>query len=689
MARKRAANRQILTLWTKRRTALGMVAVLGACRPSAPASPGGTRETPAESAAPTFDALERSEFNRRVAERFVPLFWRDDAATPGELTPDELVVTWTHEMRARSEFIDVQAGRFTPAFAALYEQLKAPEAPPQRSPEETARQQAIRLELAQGRPTLIENDFSKAGEPDRALVQHLLRVAVLIERLYARQKGTLGLDAQIPPGDAASAAVFFRNQGPLCAAPKTESDAACYALPQRSPPVFGLYPAAIQGNPEFCRMLEKQPNARELMDHFSAVVPGAAPNTFSAVKYSEAFREEMQPIASELDAAAAGVGPGEAALAEYLRRAAQAFRDNDWESANRAWVAMSAENSKYYLRVAPDEVYYEPCSWKAGFALTFARINQDSLDWQKRLAPIKQELEDEVATLAGKPYRARSVNFKLPDFIDIVLNAGDSRDPLGGTAGQSLPNWGEVAAKGGRTMLMANLNIDEDSQRALLEQMSSMFCSATMARASTDPEPAVMGIVLHEAAHNLGPAHEYQVNGKVDRALFGGPLASMLEELKSQTAALYFPNRLVERQLITPEQAERAEIRDIAWAFGHISQGMYNAQGNPKAYSQLASIQLGYLESEGALEWRPETPAANSTDTGCFDLHFERWDDAAKKLAQLVFGIKARGDRDAAEALKQKWVDAPGLWKERRDLIASRWLRAPKASFVYAIDLPR
>jgi hypothetical protein len=677
-----------MTVWMKRGYAVigCAVGVLGACRSSEPAFPEGASDAPAATAPAKLDRLSRSELNRRAAERFQPIFWRNDAATPGELTPNELALTWTHGMRARSELVDTRTGQFTPAFLTLYEQLSNPDDPAQLAPDEAARRNAIRLELAQGRPTLIESDFSTAAEADQALARRLLRVAVLIERLYARQKGTLGAEAQIPPDDTASAAVFFRNQGPLCKAPKTEADAACYALPQRSAAVSGLYPAAVQSDPTFCRTLEKQPNARELMDHFSVVVPGAAPSTFAAVKYSEAFPEEMQAIAVELDAAAAGVGPDEAALGEYLRRAAQAFRDDDWEPANVAWVAMSADNSKYYLRVGPDEVYYEPCSWKAGFAMTFARINQASLGWQKRLAPIKQELENEVADLAGKPYRARAVSFKLPDFIDVVLNAGDSRHPLGGVAGQSLPNWGAVAAKGGRTMLMTNLYTDDDSKQALTEQMSSLFCPATMAHASADPEPAVMGVVLHEAAHNLGPAHEYAVGGKVDRVAFGGPLASMLEELKSQTAALYFPSRLVERQLITRDEAQRAEVRDIAWGFGHIAQGMYDAQGSPKAYSQLASIQLGHLESEGALEWRAEALAANGNDRGCFDLPFERWDEAAKKLAQLVFGIKARGDRDAAERLKQQWVDADGAWKQRRELISERWLRAPKASFVYSMD---
>lgn len=60
------------------------------------------------------------------------------------------------------------------------------------------------------------------------------------------------------------------------------------------------------------------------------------------------------------------------------------------------------------------------------------------------LNPIKQEMEDRLATLAGPPTQARAANFYLPDFIDIVANRGDDRQPMGWVAGQSLPNWGPV-----------------------------------------------------------------------------------------------------------------------------------------------------------------------------------------------------------------------------------------------------
>ena len=100
-----------------------------------------------------------------------------------------------------------------------------------------------------------------------------------------------------------------------------------------------------------------------------------------------------------------------------------------------------------------DEVYYEPCALKAGFHVSFARINPGSVEWRDRLAPLKDKMEQALAKLAGKPYKARKVGFRLPDFIDIVVNAGDDRDAIGATIGQSLPNWGPVATEGrGRTV---------------------------------------------------------------------------------------------------------------------------------------------------------------------------------------------------------------------------------------------
>jgi hypothetical protein len=396
----------------------------------------------------------------------------------------------------------------------------------------------------------------------------------------------------------------------------------------------------------------------------------------------------MKAVSNELRAAAALLAgdPSEAALKAYLEAAAQAFLDGSWFKADVAWKAMTATNSKWYLRVAPDEVYEDPCSRKANFAVTFARINQESLDWQRRLEPVKGDMEAALAALAGPPYEARQVGFALPDFIDIVLNAGYSRFALGATVGQSLPNWGPVSESGGRTVAMTNLYTDPDSEAAAIEQARSLLCKSTADRVDPAPRFTTLATVLHEAAHNLGPAHEYRVDGKTDGQIFGGPLATTLEELKAQTAALYFSEWLAGRGVLSSEDAQTSRLNNVLWAFGHIASGMVDSVGRPKPYSQLAAIQMGFLYQRGVLAWNANEKAANGTDTGCFEVDQAKWPAAVDDMSRLVFGVKSRGDRALAEKTRDAYVASGTKWADLRGVIEERSKRAPRASFVYAIE---
>jgi hypothetical protein len=638
-----------------------------------------------------FSQLTRARFNQAAAEHFAPLFWRTDANGDGALQPAELVGLWGPGGERAGDPLAgyVKDGQFTAAFATFYATLRSPPATPAAaSPAERARRQLMLDELAQGRPTLVETDLRAATAEDRAIVDHVLAAAVTIERIYARQNGVLGLDAQIAADDPASKMVFFRNQGPACAGPRTEKDPACTAVAGQAKPPSGLYPASIQ-QPGFCDTLAKLPGGKAMTGHFTIVVDGvkSAP-PIEARAYNVAYKDDMEAVAVELEAAAKAIAsPAERPFAAYLTAAAKAFRTNDWESADEAWAEMGAKGSAWYLRIAPDEVYHDPCALKAGFHVSFARQNPASAAWRQKLEPVKDDLEAALAKLAGAPYVARKVKFKLPDFIDMILNAGDARTPTGATIGESLPNWGKVAVRGGRTVVMTNLYTDADSADALRAQAGSLLCPTTAAKLTTDPAPGLMSVVLHEAAHNLGPTHDYKVGGKLDDAQFGGTLSAMMEELKAETAALYFTDWLVEHKLITAAEAEAAHVRSLTWQFGHIAQGMYTGAGTPKTYSQLAAIQLGTLVGAGVLTWKADAKAANGEDLGCLELDLATWKPAVEQLARRVFGDKARGDKADAEKMKATFVDAKDdAYATLRQTIATRWLRAPKASFVYSIS---
>jgi hypothetical protein len=653
---------------------VGIFVVLATGQAGCGAGRGGDGTTPQAGA--EHGALTRLRFNQLAVRLDLPLFWEADRDQDGVVDPDEV-----RALRFYPTAGDwVREGAFTPAFEAAYQAMvQAGAAPPPDDP----RLRLVVEELENSAPTLVANDLRGLPADHHAFVEHMLRATATIDALYALQVGMTAMAARVP-AEPESRSLFRRNWGPSCLSPRTEQEPACSAIPGAPRQPVDAYPAELQATDGFCAALEARPDSAALLTPFT-VVRGDAGGALRAVPITEAYAAQMQEVAAELRAAADALAdPAEEALRAYLRAAAQSFTTNDWNPADEAWAAMNTRNSRWYLRVGPDEVYWDPCSQKAGFHLTLALVNRDSLAWQDRLTPLQQDLEAALAGLVTS-YQARQVAFHMPDFIDIVSNAGDDRDAFGATIGQSLPNWGRVADEGrGRTVVMTNLYTDPDSVERRRERAATMLTAESMQPFVASPEPALIGTILHEAAHNLGPSHEYRVDGRTDDEVFGGGLASLMEELKAQTAALFFIDFLRQRGAITEQQQREAYLDQVIWALGHVSRGMWTASHQRKPYSQLAAIQIGFLMDEGAIRFDPNATAANGTDRGAFAIDFAAMPAAVERLMRQVMEIKSTGDRPRAEALAARYVDGDRV---PQALVVERSQRFPAPTMVYAVDL--
>jgi hypothetical protein len=666
--------------------ALALLVSLGACtQPSSttaapPASASGAPVASQVKPAEPFAELDRATFNRMAVRLNLPIYWRADLDKDGAVDPLEIATLLFYP----STPVWLESGAFSKAFEDAYKRMvRASKMTAGVVTPETERQRLVVEELDGAAPTLVYSDLRALSPADHALLDHLLGAARAMDALYARQNGSSKLAAKVPDDDAASRSLFRRNWGPRCLTPQLEKNAACTAIADAPKMLVSVYPDALQADVSFCDKLEKLPDAKKLLDPFVAVTGDSG--KLVATPFSQAYAAETGDVAKELSAAADAVtDPSEAPLKAYLAAAAKSFTTNDWRPADEAWSKMSATNSKWYVRAAPDETYWEPCSHKAGFHLDVARINRASLAWQEKLTPVQQDMEDAFAKVAGAPYKSRKVSFHLPDFIDVVLNAGESRDPIGATIGQSLPNWGPVAAEGrGRTVAMSNLYTDPDSLEMRRTRSESLLTKDALAFYVDDAEPGLLSTILHEATHNLGPAHEYKAAGKTDDQSFGGDLASMMEELKAQSGALYFVEFLRARGLLTDLQAKRTYADAIVWALHHIARGMTTEDGHRKPYSQLAAVQIGFLLDEGALTWDDAAAAANGRDRGALGIAYEKMPQAIDKLMKVVAELKAKGDRPGAEALAKKYVEGPRVPQKA---IVDRILRFPQPSFVFAVD---
>lgn len=613
------------------------------------------------SAAPV---LPRSDFNRLAARAGLPLFWKPVAYDTATLRPEDLVPVG--DGAALEGF--VSSGRFTPEFDRAYRSLV-----------EERRREAVRKELDQGRPNLILTDFRSAPAADRTLVRHMAAVARMIEELYTRQKGGLRWREALAPGDADGLALFERNHGPWCAAPATDHDPFCSASPSFPARESDAYPAGLSQDGTMCDSLRSHPNGKALLDPFAVV--REIGGRFVAEPLTSAYGPQMGRVASELRAAAEAQDRDEAALKAYLLGAAKGFEANDWSEADEAWSRMSGRNSKWYLRVGPDEVDFDPCQEKAGFHLSFARIDAASLAWQERLTPLRQEMEDALAALSEGAYKARPVAFGLPDFIEIVLNGGDSRPPLGATIGQSLPNWGKVALENRRrTVVMTNLYEDPDSKRTARLKASELLDAGALENYSSGKEAGLVGTILHEATHNLGPHSDSRIGGKTAAEVFGGRMEGVLEELKAQTGALWYVDLLRRKGILSEKLVREIYTHELSWCFGHISNGMINGNGAPKPYSQLAAVQIGRFVRAGALQWR-----ADSDGIERFHVDYALLPKAIEALMRDVVRIKASGDVEGAKALVGGFVDGADAGLVRAARVQERLRKYPKESYSYTV----
>ncbi len=646
-------------------------------------------EASAEGKTADLSQLDRATFNRAAVRLNLPIFWTYEAEPSKTVRPEALTTLNFYPTSETFVWKDSE-GKFTQAFYDAYglmvEVMKDPLMGATVDAGEKTRRLKVAEELDEAAVTAVATDFSGSDAQEKAFVSSMLKVGKLIDALYAKQTGLDKAAEKIPADDILSQSMARRNWGVMPESPKMKQDSECRAIAAAMTQVVGVYPEPIQKDPDFCLVLSERKDSETLLSPFTAVAMNAK-GELEAVPYNVHYKTEMAQISEGLREAGKTLAGNEkeTALQKYLFAAADSFLSNDWTAADEAWAAMNSTNSSWYVRVAPDEVYWEPCSRKAGFHMTFARINPAALAWQEKLTPLQQDMEDRLAAAAGAPYSARRVSFHLPDFIDIVTNSGDDRDAFGATIGQSLPNWGPVANDGrGRTVAMSNLYTDPDSLRDRKRLAQSLFTAKDMALLEDASGPGLLSTIVHEAAHNLGPAHEYKVGGKVDDELFGGANASMAEELKAQTAAIWYLPYLAEKGVISQELANKSYADSIYWAFGHISRGMTTADGRMQPYSQLSAIQIGAMLESGALTFDPEAMAANGTDKGAFVIHLEKMADCVDRLMKQVAKIKATGDKDALNDLRFKHVEGKAI---PFDLITERMLRLPKTSFVYSVKL--
>lgn len=596
-------------------------------------------------------ALSRDQFNEGAGALRLPFLLENRVVDPSKLTPDD--VTFTDPAIRK---LYVSGKKFTPFFAAKYRALA-----------EARRQASVNKALGEGRRTVVTADLSGYSPAEKKLVRHVQNVADQIDRLFMKQKGTLHHLARArfcALGDPNSLKLFLREQAPYATGTAGAEDPFANALPEFPRERVGVFPKNFEPTPDNLKIIE---NDKLLADPWT-VVTRDEQGELKAVPYHEYWVRDMHRIAGELEKAATSVDgiPEHVTFVTYLRAAAKAFRDGSWYDADKAWVSMSQTNSKFAIRVAPDETYWGPGNMKAGFQLWFAEIDRETArKAQQNLVPRLQKMEDAIGALLPQ-YKARAVEGFPIDFIKMLIRAGDHKSAYGATIGEKLPNFYRSADDNtySRMVVMTNFNSDPKSRADGKERRELLLSASVLAGYNPNPEDSHVNTLMHEMTHSLGVSAESYIaknedgSDKLDTdgkgitsfTLLGGANAQVMEELKAQTGSLYWVGWQLEQELITKEEAQNYYTDAILWAFGHIRRGVGDLN-QPRTYSQLAAIQIRKLMDAGAITYNPDE--GEGATKGRFDLHFDKFHSAATELFREVHRIQVMGDGEAATKLRQ------------------------------------
>jgi hypothetical protein len=579
---------------------------------------------------------------------------------------------------------------FTNYFEKLYREMV-----------ELKRQETIAKELLKGVPLTIESDFRSENytDSDRCFVKKFAEASLLIEDLYQTQRGTFRYKRNIPGNDTNSILLYERNQGVWCETEGLRLDPFCNADPSFPERKSDAYPADLKHDSDMCKSLRSEPNGTELISPFAVVRKNENGEGFIAIPFNnnKIYGHLMKKVASKLDdAAGCYSAQDEEKLQVYLRAAASGFRNNRWDEADIAWYNVNAGTSRWFVRIAPDETDYDICGEKAGFQAILATYSRKMSFWQEKLEPVMQKMEGELASLiAHTPYRERTIKIRIPEFIEIMINAGDSRKNLSGWSGKMLPNWGRLVDEGKtRAVLQVNLDDDKSIVEENRQRAGFLFSNNLMANYDLAQACGSLSIVLHALSHNIGPQMSYRVggaDGKDSRQIFGGRVATILEELKAKLLEIWLSQYLVENGIITHDQMTGEYINSLEYMYKAI------ATNSPSEnHRDLSIIVMNEFLKSGAV--RQSDDSSDRNISWELDADFNLFHESAEKLLNKVLELKVLGGDWVLNSNFQRFIDPQGATRFitentrdnslKHDLIREmkkRFATIPLESFAYSV----
>ena len=353
--------------------------------------------------------------------------------------------------------------------------------------------------------------------------------------------------------------------------------------------------------------------------------------------YHIAYRSFLEPAAQNLrEAAGLSDHP---AFANFLRLQADALLTDDYFKSDLAWLDL--KDPKFDVIFAPYETYTDGLLGVKGSygAAVLVRNETES----RKLAIFQKYVADVQDALPLAPEdRPSKHGLETPmEVMDAPYRAGDLRHGYQAVA-DNLPNDPRVHEQKGSKKIFFKNFMDARVDYVILPLAQYMMLPEQAAKASA--EGYLLGTIMHEMAHGLGPAYARTSAGKVSVREAIGPTYSGLEEAKADVVGMFGLKFLVDREVLPKEKLEEYYASYLAGIFRTIRFGTGEAHGRAEM------MEFNYLLERGAVQRQ---------SSGRYAIDYAKMPGALADLAKELLEIEATGNRESAETWFKKYDVMP------------------------------
>jgi hypothetical protein len=353
--------------------------------------------------------------------------------------------------------------------------------------------------------------------------------------------------------------------------------------------------------------------------------------------YHIAYRSFLEPAARDLrEAARLSDDP---AFANFLRLRAAALLTDDYFQSNMAWLDL--KNPKFDVAFAPDETYDDGL---LGVKATYgAAVMIRNADESRKLELFRKYVADiqDALPLAPEDRPSKHGHETPMEVMDTPFRAGDLTHGYQAVA-DNLPNDPRVHEQKGSKKLFFKNFMDARVNYVILPVAQHLMLPAQAAKASG--EGYLLGTIMHEMAHGLGPAYARSAAGKVDIRESIGPIFSGLEEAKADVVGMFSLKWLVDHEVLPKDKVEEYYASYVAGIFRTVRFGVAEAHG------QAEMMEFNYLSEHRAIKREA---------SGRYAIDYGRMPEAVNNLAKELLEIEATGDRARAENWFKKYGTMP------------------------------